>query len=937
MKLITELPLRRVIPITIILFALLMLVLTLGLIRPYLEQLMYQNMEDNLRYTLNRLQGATEYMLSRNDLEGVRREVAATSANRRVKHLLIADSRGVVIASSRLAQVGKSLYGLELHFDRSLIDRAISSRKPVYQRQTAGENTLYGLMPFMHLEQSAAQPGNWGVVLVEIDLAHSMAPVLKQLDRLFLWVVLVVLLLAGLAWGLMERAVSRRLLRITDMASALAADDLKQRTGLRGRDELSQIGQAMDSMASRLEENREQLLQTSQQMENILRFIPSMVFIKDMEGRYLMVNDRFEEIMGRPNAQGTTVFDLLPEPWASKIERYDREVMRTRKPVQFQISFPVQGEMLNWFMVKFPLVAEDGTPYALCTVATDLTEQERNENLARIARRIFEHTAEGIMITDADNRIVDVNQSLVDMTGYSRDELLGQYPSLQKSGRQDAAFYAGMWQEIRIRGKWSGELWNRRADGSIYPVRLSISTIFDRKGELDGYFGIFQDITEEKNAERDLHQLAYHDSMTGLYNRTEFMRRVNEALHRGRRYGERFGLLFIDLDLFKEVNDTYGHGVGDQLLCQVATRLKSCLRESDSAFRLGGDEFTVLLPQPENSEALAAVANKLIERLKQPFRIEGHEVHIGSSIGIVSYPQDGEDQDTLLGHADVAMYFAKEQGRGRYAFFDPEINARNQYKMQIKAGLNQALERNEIYLVYQPKVLPDGKVCGYEALMRWQNETLGMVSPAEFIPVAETSHVMEAMTDWLLQQVGRDLQQPPLRGSQVSINLSSRQFQSGSWVSMLRTVMQKYDIRPHQFCIEVTESALIENFSTTVEQLAEVQALGVEVAIDDFGTGYSSLEYLKRLPIDYLKIDHSFVQDIDTDGDDRIIVKTIILLAHSLGLKVVAEGVETGNQARFLAEQGCDELQGYLFSPPRRLEELREEGVKTLCFRGLAK
>lgn len=933
MKLITELPLRRVIPITIILFALLMLALTLGLIRPYLGQLMYQNMEDNLRYTLNRLQGATEYLLSRHDLEGVRREVAATSANRRVKHLLIADAQGTVIASSKLAQVGKPLNSLDVHFDRSLIDRALSARKPVYQHQTAGENTLYGLTPFIHIKQNTTLPESWGVVLVEIDLAHSMAPMLQQLDRLFLWVVLVVVLLAGLAWVLMEQAISRRLLKITNMAAALAADDLKQRTGLRGRDELSQIGQAMDNMAARLEENRGQLLQANQQMESILRFIPSMVFIKDTEGRYLMVNERFVEILGRPDEQGTTVFDLLPEPWASEIERYDREVIRTGKPMQFQISFPVGGEMLNWFMVKFPLVTEEGFPYALCTVSTDLTEQERNENLARIAQRIFEYTAEGIMITDADNRIVDVNQSLVEMTGYSRDELLGQQPSLQKSGCQDEAFYAGMWQEIRTQGKWSGELWNQRADGSVYPVRLSISTILDRKGAVDGYFGIFQDITEEKNAERDLHQLAYHDSMTGLYNRTEFMRRVNEALHRGRRYGERFGLLFIDLDLFKEVNDTYGHGVGDQLLCQVATRLKSCLRESDSAFRLGGDEFTVLLPQPEGDEALAAVANKLIERLKQPFRIEGHEVHIGSSIGIVSYPQDGEDQDTLLGHADVAMYFAKEQGRGRYAFFDPEINARNQHKMQIKSGLNRALEHDELYLVYQPRVLPDGEVCGYEALMRWQSEALGLVSPAEFIPVAETSHVMEAMTDWLLQQVGRDLQQSPLRGSQVSINLSSRQFQSGSWVDMLRTVMKQYDIRPHQFCIEVTESALIENFSTTVEQLAEVQALGVEVAIDDFGTGYSSLEYLKRLPIDYLKVDHSFVRDIDSDADDRIIVKTIILLAHSLGLRVVAEGVETRKQALFLAEQGCDELQGYLFSPPRRLEELLDESVKTQCFR----
>lgn len=929
MKLITELPLRRIIPISIVLFALLMLAIAFGLIKPYLGQLLHQNMEDSLRYTLNRLQGTTEYMLARGDLEGVRREVAASSAHREVKYLLVTDPEGQVIASSRLAQVGKPVESLNLHFDHELIEHARQSNQPVFQNQDAGENTLYGLMPYIYHDADQALQDRWGLVLVELDLDRSMAPLLHRLDRLFLWIALVVIALAGLAWVLIERSVSRRLLLITNTAAALAADELGQRTGLKGRDELSQIGQAIDKMAARLEQGRGQLLQTNRQMENILRFIPSMVYIKDTNGRYRMVNERFIETLGKPDEHDTTVFDLIPKPWANEIARRDREVFQTGRAMQFQTSFPVKGEMHNWFMVKFPLVAEDGIPYALCTVATDVTEQERNENLARIAQRIFEHTAEGIMITDADNRIVDVNQSLQDMTGYSREQLLGQSPSLQKSEHQDAAFYARMWRDLERKGQWNGELWNRRADKTVYPVRLSISTILNRKGELDGYFGIFQDITEEKNVERNLHQLAYHDTLTGLYNRTEFMRRVAEALRRGKRYDETFGLLFIDLDLFKEVNDTHGHAVGDQLLCQVAERLKSCLRESDSAFRLGGDEFTVLLPQPEGDDSLSAVADKLIEQLKMPFRIEGRDIRIGSSIGIVSYPRDGEDQDTLLGHADAAMYFAKELGRGRHAFFDPQINARNQRNMRIKAGLSEALEREELYLVYQPKVLPGGEICGYEALMRWHSEELGLVSPAEFIPVAESSHILEPMTAWLLHQVARDMQQPVLKACQVGINLSPRQFQSGSWVDTLRQVLTEYNLRADQFCIEVTESALVENFSTTVEQLAEVQALGVEVAIDDFGTGYSSLEYLKRLPIDYLKVDRSFVRDIDTDADDRIIVKTIILLAHSLGLKVVAEGVETPEQARFLAEQACDELQGYLFAPPRRLDELGDIEVKS--------
>jgi diguanylate cyclase (GGDEF)-like protein/PAS domain S-box-containing protein len=904
-------------------------VVAFGVIKPYLGQMMYQNMQDGLRYTLNRLQGTTEYLLGRGDLEGVKREVAASSAHREVKWLLVTDPAGQVIASSRIAHLGQSIDSLPLHFDRDLVAQALSTRQPVFQHQRQGEKTLYGLMSYRYIDAGASLQDNRGLILTELNVDRFMGPLLHRLDLLFVWVSLVVIALAVLAWLLIERAVSRRLLLITNTASALAAGELNRRTGLHGRDELSQIGQAIDKMAARLEQNREQLLQTKQQMENILRFIPAMVNVKDRKGRYCMVNERFIESLGEPDQNGTTVFDLVPEPWADEIAQRDQEVLQSGQARKFQIRFPVKGEMHNWFMVKFPLVEENGTPYALCTLATDVTEQERNENLARTAQRIFEHTAEGIMITDADNRIVDVNQSLLEMTGYSRDELIGNRPMIQKSGQQDAAFYARMWQEIQRNGNWKGELWNRRADKTLYPVRLSISTILDRKGRVDGYFGIFQDITEEKNAERNLHQLAYHDTLTGLYNRTEFMRRVAQALRRGKRYGETFGLLFIDLDLFKEVNDTHGHAVGDQLLCQVAERLRGCLRESDCAFRLGGDEFTVLLPQPEGDDSLAAVATKLIDQLKTPFRIEGREVCVGSSIGIVSYPRDGEDQDALLVHADAAMYFAKELGRGRYAFFDPQINARNQRNMRIKTELNGALERDELYLVYQPKVLPGGEIIGYEALMRWHSHELGLVSPAEFIPIAETGQALDAMTVWLLHQVGRDLQRAPLKGRQVSINLSPRQFQSGRWAETLRQILTQYGLQPRQFCIEVTESTLVENFNTTVEQLAEVQALGVEVAIDDFGTGYSSLEYLKRLPIDYLKVDRSFVRDIETDADDRIIVQTIILLAHSLGLKVVAEGVETAAQAEFLAQQDCDELQGYLFAPPRRLEELGDTAVKS--------
>lgn len=929
MKMISYLPLRRLVPATILMFALLILVLAFAVIKPYVGEMLYQNLESGLKSTLNRLQGTTEYLLNKGDLEGVRREVAATSANNEIKHLLVVDAVGKVLASSQLAYVDQPVSELPLHFDTRLLDVTRNGWTPVYQNQDEGENTIYGLAPFLYPDSGNGFRERRGMIVVEIDADHTLSQVYYRLDWLFLWVSVVVVLMAALAWLLVERSVSRRLLKITQTVQALATDNLDSRTGLQGKDELSQVGQTLDRMAERLEQNRHQLLKANRQMENILRFIPSMVYIKDPDGHYRLVNERFVQMLGEPSESGTTVFDVLPEPYASEIAERDQEVLLNREANQFQISFPVRGEMHNWFMVKFPLVDERGEVYAICTVATDVTEQERNENMAQIARRIFEHTAEGIMITDTNNRIVDVNDSLIEMTGYSREQLVGQSPAVQKSHHQSDRFYSRMWEILQCKGKWSGELMNKRPDGSVYPVRMSVNTITNRRGELDGYFGIFQDITEEKRAKQNLHDLAYRDTLTGLYNRTEFMRVVADALCSGERYDDPFGLLFIDLDLFKEVNDSFGHAAGDKLLFEVASRLCASLRETDTAFRLGGDEFTVLLPKLQTDESMASVAEKLISQLRAPFTIDGQEMYIGCSIGIVSYPRDGLDRDTLLGHADAAMYFAKEQGRGRYAFFDPQINARNQRVMKIKTGLNQALERQELSLVYQPRVRPGSEqVTGYEALMRWHSLELGAVSPAEFIPVAENTGALEQMTDWLLHQVVEDLGNEVLSGKQISINLSPRQFQTGNWAETLRRTIEKHNLLPEQLCIEVTENALVENFQATAHQLEEVQALGVEVAIDDFGTGYSSLEYLKRLPIDYLKIDRSFVRDIETDADDRVIVETIIVLAHSLGLQVVAEGVETRAQADFLQARGCNELQGYLFSAPRALSELGEQQVK---------
>lgn len=455
-------------------------------------------------------------------------------------------------------------------------------------------------------------------------------------------------------------------------------------------------------------------------------------------------------------------------------------------------------------------------------------------------------------------------------------------------------------------------------------MRLSVSTIRDRNAEVNGYFAIYQDISAEKQAEASLRELAYFDTLTGLYNRAAFKQKITEALRRQERFGEAFGLLFIDLDRFKEINDSFGHEYGDLLLTQVAWRIRGELRRDlDLACRLGGDEFTALIPHVDEDADLAALAQRLIAAVSQPYQLGEEEMEVGCSIGIVVAPRDGQEVDVLMRHADAAMYHAKESGRGRYAFFDARIDDRNQRLMKLKQGLKQAAARQELSLVYQPEIDPEsGEVCLYEALMRWNSEEMGSVSPSEFIAVAEESDMISQLTRWLIEQVARDSQCAPLNNCVISINLSPRQFRSDSWLQLIRAAIEQQGLEPRRLCIEVTESALVEDLRLIGDQLEQLKRLGIQIAIDDFGTGYSSLTYLKRLPIDFLKIDSSFVADIGQDPDDQTIVETVIVMAHALGLKVVAEGAETEEQVAFLRSRGCDLIQGYYYAKPLSLAQL---------------
>jgi diguanylate cyclase (GGDEF)-like protein/PAS domain S-box-containing protein len=557
----------------------------------------------------------------------------------------------------------------------------------------------------------------------------------------------------------------------------------------------------------------------------------------------------------------------------------------------------------------------------------DMTARRHAEASMRLANQVFDNSMEGIAITDAQGDIVKVNKAFSSITGYDAAEVIGRNPRLLSSGRHAAPFYQAMWRMVNDTGKWQGEVWNRRKNGDIYPEWLNISRIVDERGDITNYVGVFSDISNVKLAEERLLRQTYYDTLTDLPNRALFTMRLQQAVKtlgtraelKSQMHSNGIGVLLLDLDRFKVVNDSIGHDHGDNLLRQVAHRLRRMLREADTMARIGGDEFALLIHDVPDAEHAASLARKLLDALREPFLVNAHELHVGGSIGITLCPDDAADAETLLRNVDVALYRAKALGGGRYQFFTQDQHVVALERLHMEIGLRGALERNELRLVYQPqRHIASGDISGVEALVRWYEPKLGMVSPASFIPLAEESSLIVIIGEWILRQACAQARQWLAAGvpARVAVNVSARQFHDGDLANLVPAVLQECRLPPHLLELELTESILMQNAEQALAILDRLHATGVKIAIDDFGTGYSSLSYLKRLPIDVLKIDQSFVRDIADDADDRAIVSAIIGLARSLQLEVIAEGVETEAQLAFLRERQCGMMQGYLFSRP---------------------
>lgn len=556
----------------------------------------------------------------------------------------------------------------------------------------------------------------------------------------------------------------------------------------------------------------------------------------------------------------------------------------------------------------------------------DIALKTSTEHLL-LAQKVIEASLDGIIITNCKGIIQAVNPSFTTLTGYSEEEALGKTPAMLSSGRHNKDFYQVMWRSMLSQGYWQGEIWNRRKNGEIYAQWLTITGIRNSQGEIRQFAAIFSDITDRKEKEDQIHSMAYYDELTGLANRRLMTDRLNQALANAHFHKHKMGLLFLDLDLFKRINDSLGHQAGDEVLQKIARRLELSVREGDSVARLGGDEFTVLVPEVESLHLLEALAARLTSVLTQPLTVQKNHLVVSTSIGISVFPDDGETAEMLLKNADTAMYRAKEAGRNSYCFYSPEMGERSYADLDLENRLRAALTERTLYLAYQPKIDVGSRGwIGMEALARWDDEHLGSVSPAEFIPLAEKLGLIEELGDWVIEEVCKQLQTWLVEGYQpppVSVNVSARQLLDINFANRVFDTLKKYQIPASLLELELTESCLVVGEEDSQFQLLkQLEAGGVKMSIDDFGTGYSSLSYLRKLPLSTIKIDASFIAELPNNNEDAQLVKAIIGMASALGMDVVAEGVETSAQATLLHGLGCSVCQGFWLARPAKIDQV---------------
>jgi diguanylate cyclase (GGDEF)-like protein/PAS domain S-box-containing protein len=680
-------------------------------------------------------------------------------------------------------------------------------------------------------------------------------------------------------------------------------------------------------LCRRITETRE--LQASlQKFSSAINQASSIIAIVELDGTIEYVNPVFETITGlsRADAIGQGIFQLCMPPNADKLYAPCIVAMARGEPWQGELPSEKKGGSVYWESVRISPISNDkGITSHYLFIKEDITEKRAIESTLKLASRVLETTDAGVLITNAQNEITSVNPAFTRITGYTEADVIGKIPSTLSSGKHDRKFYQDMWQRLTTEGSWSGELIDRRKNGETFVESIAISALHDAEGKTTHYVGVFSDITALKDSQGKLENLANFDALTQLPNRHHLQDRLQRALLRAKREHHNVALVYFDLDHFKAVNDTLGHPAGDALLQEVSRRALLQLRDEDTLARLGGDEFVAVLEGIDTPERIAVVAERIIREIGRPFIIQGHEVFVGASLGIAFYPKDGADADALMRNADLALYRAKDDGKNCYRLYSAEMNEAAHLRYQIEMRLRKAIDLGELSVVYQPQFdTQTRRLIGAEALLRWTSSDIGSVSPVVFIPIAEQIGLIVQIGHWVLEQVCL-MQKANLEAGlpliKIAVNVSPVQFRQKDLVESFQDVLRRTGVPASCIEVEVTEGAIMVDADKAVETLKQMRDLGLSIAIDDFGTGYSSLGYMKRFPIDKIKIDRTFINELGTSPDDAVIISAIIALSNSLGMTTLAEGVETEHQLKFLSSVGCDQIQGYLLGKPLVLSE----------------
>ena len=759
------------------------------------------------------------------------------------------------------------------------------------------------------------------------------------------------------------RAIIVNIRSLARSARAFAGGDLEERIHFGSRDELGRVGESFNEMADgfsallkvsrenearlqdmsmhleeRVKKRTIELELVQQLTESLLRRNQALmmtamdgIHVMDIQGNILTANDAFCNMLGYTQQE---VSCLNVAEWdaqwpVEELQAKFRELVG--KNTMFESVYRRKDGTLINTEISASGVELEGQSFIYAS-SRDITGRKKAEEALRVAAAAFE-THEAIMITDASANIIRVNQAFQDITGYSSAEVLGKNPRMMNSGRQDKAFYARMRQQLAHTGAWSGEIWDKRKNGQVYPKWMTVTAVKNEHGETTQYVAIFSDITERKRAEEEIRNLAFYDALTKLPNRRLFIDRFHAALPVSARHNSYGAVLFIDLDKFKALNDTLGHDYGDLLLIEVAARIKSCVREMDTVARLGGDEFVVLVEEISNdrdeaSRKVGLVAEKIREALAHPYQLKEHEYHSSPSIGISLYRGNEESVATLLKHADMAMYQAKSAGRNAVCFFDAAMQLDAVVHTELVNDLRLAIERQQLHLYYQIQVDDDNRPLGAEALLRWVHPQRGMVMPEQFIPIAEESALIIEIDDWVLETACRQLAlwrgNAQTRDLLLTINVSAKQFAMPDFVDKVAGMLKAHQVKPALLKLELTERMVLDDLAGAVKKTHALKALGVSLSMDDFGTRYSSLSYLKQLPIDQLKIDKGFVHAITQGSDDALLVQNIIDLVNDFNLSVIAEGVETEAQLASLKQRDGITYQGFLFGKALPVEEFEK-------------